>query len=178
MKPEVNENGNVGIGTTNPTEKLDICNSSIVYSRGEAKSSVPVVPRDNNVLLRMSYKNSIMGIRALAEGNQKFKQTELEQITYTVAGFGERVKGLEIGDEVVVNVQPDIIVNVPGNKKDLKSLGAELDKMTKEEDEQLLRSGTKWEVIEYGVYSDFQLKVVFTPNTLSITTTGKIGIGA
>jgi hypothetical protein len=131
--------------------------NAFIYSRGESKSIVSFIPRGNKVLLKLTYKNGIMGIRALHAGNEKYKQHEIEKVQYKVVGFGEMVKNLEIGDNVFVTVQPEVIVPIPENKNDLASIIEELNKLTSSEEQELVTSGTKYEVIEYGVYTEFQI---------------------
>ena len=133
-----------------------------VHSRGECRSIVPIIPRGNKVLLKLIYKNSVMGIRALAAGNEKFKQTELEKVGYEVVGMGGMVKDLEIGDKVYVTVQPEVMVTVKGNSNDLVSIIKELDKLSSKEEQELIISSTKFEVIEYGIYSEFQVSSIIT----------------
>ena len=53
--------------------------------------------------------------------------------------------------------QPEVIVPIPENKNDLASIIEELNKLTSSEEQELVTSGTKYEVIEYGVYTEFQI---------------------
>ena len=127
-----------------------------LYERNGAKSLVPVIPRDSNVLIKMVYKNSILGIRALAANDQKFRQIDIKELQYTIVGCGDKVTNLEIGDKVFVSLQPKIIVDVPTNDRSLKRLGETIKAFTKEENDKALFT-SKWEVIEYGVFDSFDI---------------------
>lgn len=132
-----------------------------VYEKGGCKSIVPVIPTDNRILLRLSYLASLIEIRTVYE-NPKAKMSSNEKVSYTIVGIGNRVDTFEIGDEVLVAVQPDLIINVPTNNRDLMSLGAQLSKLDRKEYDEIIRSGSKWEVVEYGIFSSFQVAAIIS----------------
>lgn len=134
--------------------------STCEFERNNSVSSVPFIPRGNKVLIKMSYKNSIMGIEALYKKDTKFKQSDIDTVSYTIAGYGNLVNNINIGDSVLVATEPEIIVPISSNQKSINALGKQLDSLTSTEYRDLNVS-TKWEVEEYGIFSEFQIEGLF-----------------
>lgn len=140
-------------------EDVNVNGKQPLFERGGAISRVSALPTDNRVILELSYSISPMSIRAHYD-NPKGKLGDVENVKYRVAGIGENVTNLRIDDEVLVSVQPDVFVDIPENNKTLMKLGKELSNLTRSEYDNLIHSGVKWTVIEYGIFSSFQVVAI------------------
>ena len=121
------------------------------------KSIVNVIPRGNNVLVKMTFKESILGIRS----GKPSKASEAK-VTFTIVGIGPQVKDLEIGEEVIMELMEYADVPVEGNYNGIKNLLETYRKMSNQEFQTLLESDqtNKVDVIQYGLFSEFQIKAV------------------
>lgn len=121
------------------------------------KSTVNVVPRGNNVLVKMSFKESILGIRS----GKPSKASEAK-VTFTIVGIGPYVKDLEIGEEVIMELMEYADVPVEGNFNGIKNLIDVYRKMDNSEFQKLLESSetNKVDIIQYGLFPEFQIKAV------------------
>ena len=115
-------------------------------------SLVHIVPRGNNVLIRIEFKASIL---ALASG--KPEQDSNEKVTFIVAGIGPLVKDLVLGESVLMKITEaydDIIVE--GNDRSIKVVSEFYRTMDSKEKADLLKGGvTKCDIIQYGIFPEF-----------------------
>jgi len=118
------------------------------------KSLVNVIPRGNNVLLRMNFKASIL---ALASGKPEEKSDE--KVTYIVAGIGPLVKDLILGEEINFKIAQEYVdIPVKGNERSIKSLIDFYRSMPKKDLTALLETGdNKADVVQYGIFPEFQI---------------------
>lgn len=117
-------------------------------------SSVNIVPRGNNVLLRMNFKASIL---ALSSG--KPEENSNEKVIFTVAGFGPLVKDLVLGEEVLFKLHAAYDdIPVKGNNQSIKDLTDFYGKLPKGEVSKMVMAGNnKADAIQYGMFPEFQI---------------------
>lgn len=119
------------------------------------KSLVNVVPRGNNVLIRMEFNVSLM---ALMSGKPENNSDEVVR-TY-IAGFGPLVKDLDLDEPIVFKVQQEYIdVIVDGNNRGIKSLIKFYNLLSKSELNKLMtnKETATVGVIQYGIFPEFQI---------------------
>jgi hypothetical protein len=119
------------------------------------KSLVNVVPRGNNVLIRMEFNVSVM---ALTSGTPE--SSSEESVNSFVAGFGPLVKGLDLDEPIVFKVQQAYIdVVVEGNNRSIRELTKFYKSLPKLELNQLMKSKdtSHVKVIQYGIFPEFQI---------------------
>ena len=131
-----------------------------LFTRGNAKSLIPFIPRDYNVIVKMTHTNSILGLEALCDGNSKFKQTDASDLEYSIVAIGDRVENLEIGDKVLVTTQPLINIKVEDDPTSITSLSKQLKEMDLDTKRNLIREGCKWSVNDYGVFSAGDISII------------------
>lgn len=126
-------------------------------NNAQGVSNVNVVPRGNNVLVRMSFKESILGIRS----GKPSKASEAK-VTFLIAGVGPNVPDLKIGDEVLMELVEYTDIPVEGNFNGIKTLLELYRKMDNSEFQKLLESSetNKVDVIQYGIFPEFQIKAL------------------
>lgn len=125
-------------------------------NRGTALEGVNIIPRGNNVLLKMEYDESILALRS---GN-KPESTGEEKVTFTVAGMGPLVNDLTLGEEVLFSISGEYVdVPVKNNHNSIRSLKKFYSEMKASEHTELMASGNnKAHVIQYGMFPEFQIK--------------------
>jgi hypothetical protein len=119
------------------------------------KSLVNIVPRGNNVLIRMEFNVSLM---ALMSG--KPEESSEEVVRSYVAGFGPLVKSLDLDEPIVFKVQQAYIdVVVDGNERSIKKLIKFYESLPKLELNQLMtnKETATVGVIQYGIFPEFQI---------------------
>ena len=118
-------------------------------------SLVNVVPRGNNVLVRIEFKASIL---ALASG--KPEENSNEKVTFIVAGIGPLVKDLTLSESVLMKISEAYDdVQVDGNERSIKKVTEIYRTMNKSELSQLLTDGdTKADIVQYGLFPEFVIK--------------------
>ena len=124
------------------------------------KSLTNIVPRNNEVLIKMSFKESLFNIVT-----GKPNKDSDEKVTYTVAGFGPLVKDLELGEEVIMKIVTQYDdVPIKGNTKCIRELikfyAPESKNVTRAELTALQADPktNKIDVVQYGMFPDFQIK--------------------
>lgn len=120
------------------------------------KSLCNIVPRNNNVLLKIEFKSSILSLNT---GKYDAEKDAGETVKFTVAGIGPEVKDLSLGEEVVFSIDR-VYTDIPvsGNKQSIKELTALYRAMKPSEIQELLKSGqNKVDVIQYGMFPEFQI---------------------
>ena len=119
-------------------------------------SNVNVVPRSNNILIRMEFKTSILDIQS-----DKPSDDNNEDIRMYVAGFGPLVPDIELGEEVLLElVKTYTSVDVKGNFKSAKELQKIYRSMKPSEFTKLLRDPetAKVDVVQYGMFPEYIIK--------------------
>lgn len=129
------------------------------FERNGAKSTISALATDNRVILKLTYEVSPMSIRSHYD-NPKSKLGDVANVNYEIASIGENVKNLQLGDKVLVSTQPDVFVDIVENNNTLLKLGEQLSKLSKLEYDNLIHSGVKWIVTEYGIFSSFQVVAI------------------
>jgi hypothetical protein len=112
-------------------------------------SNVNVVPRGNNVLVRMDIEASVMGITSGKYGNESGIPI------ITIAGIGPNVRDLAIGDKVLMKLQEYESVPVAGNNKDIASLKKFYATLKPSELSQIIKETPKVSVVQYGLFAEF-----------------------
>ena len=131
-----------------------------LFTRGNAKSLIPFIPRDYNVIIKMTHTNSILGLAAILDGNTKFKQRDASDLEYRVIATGELVTGIEIGDKVLVTTQPLVKIKVEDDPNSIDNLSKELENLGVEGRNNLIQKGVKWSVNDYGVFSAGDISII------------------
>ena len=119
-------------------------------------SNVNVVPRANNILIRMEFKTSILDIQS-----DKPSDDHNEDIRMFVAGFGPLVNDIELDEEVLLELTKTYTsVDVKDNFKSVKELQKTYRSMKSADFTNLLRNPetAKVEVIQYGMFPEFIIK--------------------
>jgi len=125
-------------------------------SNERGQSLVNIVPRNNNVLIKMEFVASVFAISSGKPSNEENNM----KVKYSIAGFGPLVKDLTLGEEVLMKMGEYERVNVKGNNNSLESLKALYDTMKKSELNDLISSKeyNKANVIQYGIFPEFQIR--------------------
>ena len=119
-------------------------------------SNVNVVPRSNNILIRMEFKTSILDIQS-----DKPTDDHNEDIRMYVAGFGPLVTDIELNEEVLLElVKAYTSVDVKDNFKSFKELQKTYRSMKPSEFTKLLRDPetAKVDVVQYGMFPEYIIK--------------------
>lgn len=119
-------------------------------------SNVNVVPRANNILIRMEFKTSILDIRS-----DKPSDDNNEDIRMYVAGFGPMVTDIELDEEVLLELTKTYTsVDVKDNFRSVKELQKMYKTMSNTDFTKLLSdpTTTKVGVIQYGMFPEFIIK--------------------
>ena len=121
------------------------------------KSEVNVIPRGNNVLVKMEFKESIINIRS-----GKPSKANESKVTFTVVGIGPNVKDLEIGEEVIMELVEYADIPVEGNSNGIKTLLELYRTMSPSDYEKLLKDPENNKVLvrQYGIFPEYQIKAV------------------
>lgn len=120
------------------------------------KSNVNVVPRGNNVLVRMKFHTTLL---ALTSG--KYDKDSAEEVEFSVAGFGPMVHDLELGGKILMEItQAYNSIEVEGNERSIKALLAHYNALPKKELNEIMHDPkvNRIEVIQYGMFPEFQIK--------------------
>lgn len=116
-------------------------------------SEVNVIPRNNNVLVRMTFDASIM---ALTSG--KYEKDSTDEVIATIAGIGPAVRDLSIGDKVLIKLQEYSSVDVEGNFNSVKKLKETYSTLKPSELSELIRKSPRTTVIQYGIFPEFLIQ--------------------
>lgn len=117
------------------------------------QSLVRVVPRNNNVLVKMEFEVSVM---ALTSGAKDSLDSE---VTFSVAGIGPMVNDLTLGEKIILQIQQNYeVVEVPGNERSIRKLQDVYKKLKPAELTDAIKNTPKVQVIQYGMFPEFQIK--------------------
>lgn len=137
--------------------------TNVVTLPSGAKTSIGIVPRNNNVIVRLDFDTSLLTINALATKQKMSGATDNENIVMQVVAVGKDVKDLEIGDIVRASVQPELAVEVDGNELTIKKLHDYFTSLSRKEQDEFMISGKKIHVVEYSLYTEYQLPIILIP---------------
>ena len=121
--------------------------------RGTALEGINIIPRGNNVLIKMSFNESVMAIHS----NKPTKEND-EYVTFTVVAIGPLVKDLKLGEEVLFTIPRDGYTDVPikGNLRGIRELHKFYTKLSRQEYTELLAGGdSKVDVHQYGMFPEY-----------------------
>lgn len=117
------------------------------------KSLVTVVPRNNNVLVKMEFEVSVM---ALTSGK---KDSLDDEVSFSVAGIGPMVNDLTLGEKIILQIQQNYeVVEVPGNERSIIKLTDFYRKLKPAELTAAIKDTPKVGVVQYGMFPEFQIK--------------------
>ena len=116
------------------------------------KSLVNVVPRNNNILVKIKFKASIL---ALSTGKPSAEDSKAITKFY-IAGIGPLVKDLSLDEEIFMKLPEYQSVEVKGNNNSIKILGDFYRAMKQSELTQILSSkDNKVDVVEYAIFPEY-----------------------
>lgn len=116
------------------------------------KSLVNVVPRNNNVLIRIEFELSIL---ALSTGKPNAEDSN-SPTKYYVAGIGPMVKDLTLNEEVTMKLPEYPSIKVDGNNNSISILKSFYSSMKNTELSALLSGKeNRVHVVEYGVFPEY-----------------------
>jgi hypothetical protein len=133
--------------------------------RETAQTENNIIPRNNNVLIKMSFMESVMNI---SSGTPPAKDNG-EEVTFQVAGIGILCPNdLSMGDKVIMQLQPYENVDVEGNQHSIKALQAFYRTLKPSELNALIRDpkSAKVKVVQYGLFPEFMVKAIISPYPL------------
>lgn len=118
------------------------------------KSLVTIVPRNNNVLVKMEFEVSVV---ALTSG--KKDSLDDDDVIFTIAGIGPMVNDLALGEKIILQIQQNYeVVEVPGNERSIRKLEDFYRKLKPAELTTAIKDTPKVTVIQYGMFPEFQIK--------------------
>lgn len=118
----------------------------------KGKSLVNVIPRNNNILIRIEFKASIL---ALSTGKPSAEDSNAITKFY-VAGYGPLVKDLVLNEEVFMKLPEYQSVDVIGNNNSIRVLSSFYKAMKQSELAQILSSkDNKVDVVEYAMFPEY-----------------------
>lgn len=121
------------------------------------KSNVNIIPRGNNVLVKMEFLESILNLYT-----GKPSKASDAKVTFTVEGIGPNVPDLEIGEEVIMELVEYSDIPVESNHNGIKTLLEIYPKMKNEEIRELMKDPATAKVLvrQYGIFPEYQIKSI------------------
>lgn len=121
----------------------------------EGKSLVNIVPRNNEVLIRIEFEESI-----LALSSSKPDQASGDRpVKFYIAGVGPSTKDLVLNERVIFHLTEQYVsIPVNGNERDIKSLKALYSKMPRKDLNECIGKAEYVKVIEYGLFPEYMVK--------------------
>ena len=119
-------------------------------------SNVNVIPRGNNVLLKIEFEASVLGLTS-----DTYEKEHPNDVLFSIAGFGKDVHDLTLGDIVHVELgQRWTNVVVKGNNNSPEALKEFYDKLPKADLTAIIRDKdkNKVKVVQYGMFPEFTIK--------------------
>lgn len=123
-------------------------------------SEISVQPRNHFVIVKASTKISVSSL--MLSGGKINDSDANERVKFTIAGIGNKVDSLSIGDEVIINGAPDQTIFVKENNKSKLSLMNFYKDVFKDNrtTQELIKTSPKLDLEEYLLYPEFSIVAI------------------
>lgn len=121
-----------------------------------SQTNVNIIPRGNNVIVKMSFKASVLSLV-----NNKWEDKDNDVAEFEIAGIGNKVNDpeLKLGDKVVMELsQKYSPLDIKGNERSVDKLQEFYRKLTRVELTDSMRDNPKVDVVQYGLFPEFLVK--------------------